>query len=159
MSKLEGILEDILFDAVETYVDENKADILSDIRGLTAEGKTVSDALNLVVSDWLKEGDGYIYIRDDMERQTEFACGYEGDCNRIIFEYGFTNSLEAAKDAGVRLSSTDEMEVAAAVLRANLPDKAKILEEVLLHVQHLEEFRQREAGTDTKPGLPAGGDA
>ena len=131
MSKMESILEDILYDAVDSYVSENREEIITDIcRVVSEEGKSLPSALEAVVVDWLSEGDGYFYIRDDMEHQAEQSCDYEYDCEKIIFEYGFTNSLEAAKEMGVRLSATDESEVAAAVLKANLPSKKEVLSEV-----------------------------
>lgn len=116
MSRMDSILEDILYDAVDSYVSENREEIITDIcRVASEEGKSLPSALEAVVVDWLSEGDGYFYIRDDMECQAEQSCDYEYDCEKIIFEYGFTNSLEAAKEMGVRLSDTDESEVAAAV--------------------------------------------
>ena len=131
MSRMESILEDILYDAVENYVSGNLEEMIADIcRVVSEEGKSLPSALEAVVVDWLSEGDGYFYIRDDMERQAEQSCDYEYDCEKIIFEYGFTNSLEAAKEMGVRLSATDESEVAAAVLKANLPSKKEVLSEV-----------------------------
>ena len=131
MSKMESILEDILYDAVDSYVSENREEIITDIcRVVSEEGKSLPSALEAVVVDWLSEGDGYFFIREDMEDQAERSCDYEYDCEKIIFEYGFTNSLEAAKEMGVRLSATDESEVAAAVLKANLPSKKEVLSEV-----------------------------
>ena len=57
MSKIERIMEDILIDAVDTYVAENREDMVRDIRKLTAEeGKTLPQALEAVVRDWLENG-------------------------------------------------------------------------------------------------------
>ena len=135
MSKIERIMEDILIDAVDTYVAENREDMVRDIRKLTAEeGKTLPQALEAVVRDWLENGDGYFFIKDDMHRQIEQSCEYEYDCEKIIFEYGFTNSLEAAKENGVRLSNTDEFEVAVVILRISIPEKQEIREEVEAHL-------------------------
>ena len=89
MSKIERIMEDILIDAVDTYIAENREDMVRDIRKLTAEeGKTLPQALEAVVRDWLENGDGYFFIKDDMHRQIEQSCEYEYDCEKIIFEYG-----------------------------------------------------------------------
>ena len=65
-----------------------------------------------------------------MGDQAERSCDYEYDCEKIIFEYGFTRSLEAAKHQGVRLYDTDESTVAAAVLRENLPENREIRNEM-----------------------------
>ena len=156
MSKMESILEDILYDAVDSYVSENREEIITDIcRVVSEEGKSLPSALEAVVVDWLSDGCGYAEIFDDMEYQVEQACGYEYDCETVIFEYGFTNSLEAAKEMGVRLSATDESEVAAAVLKANLPSKKDVQAEVEAHVCSLDEYQKLvdEAGNKT------GGDA
>ena len=131
MSKIDSIIEDVLTDAVDTYISENREDMVRDIREQVAgEGKTLPLALEAVVFDWLENGDGYFYIKDDMHRQIEQSCQYEYDCEKIIFEYGFTNSLEAAKENGVRLSSTDEFEVAVVILRISIPGKREIREAV-----------------------------
>lgn len=145
MGKMDDILEDILTDAAEDYVRDNQADILRDINQLVSEGKTPSDALDAVVSDWLVCGDGYEYIREDMADQAERSCDYSYDCERIIFEYGFVNSLEAAKEEGCRLSDVDEYAVASAVLRANLPGKTEVREAVRGCVQNRDAFRKLEA--------------
>ena len=47
----------------------------------------------------------------------------EYDCEKIIFEYGFTCSLEAAKHQEVWLYDTDESAVAVAVFRENLVEE------------------------------------
>lgn len=131
MSKMEELLEEILSDAVESYVFENLEDIFHDVWALMETNqKQIPEIISEVAKDWLECGDGYIEIQDEMERQAEQSCDYEYDCEKIIFEYGFTNSLEAAKEMGVRLSDTDESEVAAAVLKANLPSKKEVLSEV-----------------------------
>jgi len=131
MSKMEELLEEILSDAVESYVFENLEDIFHDVWALMETNqKQIPEIISEVAKDWLECGDGYIEIQDEMERQAEQSCDYEYDCEKIIFEYGFTNSLEAAKEMGVRLSATDESEVAAAVLKANLPSKKEVLSEV-----------------------------
>ena len=131
MSKMEELLEEILSDAVESYVFENLEDIFHDVWALMETNqKQIPEIISEVAKDWLECGDGYIEIQDEMERQAELSCDYEYDCEKIIFEYGFTNSLEAAKEMGVRLSDTDESEVAAAVLKANLPSKKEVLSEV-----------------------------
>ena len=151
MSKLEGIIEEILYDAVDSYVSENLEEIIVSICGKvtneipadsTEEKMTLSRALEEVVIDWLENGDGYVYIRDDMENQADNSCDYEYDCERIIFDYGFTRSLETAKEYGVRLSDTDESEVAHAVLLANLPSRKAIREEVENHVRCSNEFQK-----------------
>lgn len=131
MSKMEELLEEIISDAVESYVFENLEDIFHDVWALMETNqKQIPEIISEVAKDWLECGDGYIEIQDEMERQAEQSCDYEYDCEKIIFEYGFTNSLEAAKEMGVRLSDTDESEVAAAVLKANLPSKKEVLSEV-----------------------------
>ena len=131
MSKMEELLEEILSDAVESYVFENLEDIFHDVWALMETNqKQIPEIISEVAKDWLECGDGYIEIQDEMERQAEQSCDYEYDCEKIIFEYGFTNSLVAAKEMGVRLSDTDESEVAAAVLKANLPSKKEVLSEV-----------------------------
>ena len=131
MSKMEELLEEILSDAVESYVFENLEDIFHDVWALMETNqKQIPEIISEVAKDWLECGDGYREIQDEMERQAEQSCDYEYDCEKIIFEYGFTNSLEAAKEMGVRLSDTDESEVAAAVLKANLPSKKEVLSEV-----------------------------
>ena len=131
MSKMEELLEEILSDAVESYVFENLEDIFHDVWALMETNqKQIPEIISEVAKDWLECGDGYIEIQDEMERQAEQSCDYEYDCEKIIFEYGFTNSLEAAKEMGVRLSATDESEVAAAVLKVNLPSKKEVLSEV-----------------------------
>ena len=131
MSKMEELLEEILSDAVESYVFENLEDIFHDVWALMETNqKQIPEIISEVAKDWLECGDGYIEIQDEMERQAEQSCDYEYDCEKIIFEYGFTNSLEAAKEMGVRLSDIDESEVAAAVLKANLPSKKEVLSEV-----------------------------
>ena len=160
MSKMESILEDILYDAVDSYVSENREEIITDIcRVVSEEGKSLPSALEAVVVDWLSEGDGYFYIRDDMECQAEQSCDYEYDCEKIIFEYGFTNSLEAAKEMGLRLSATDESEVAAAVLKANLPSKKDVQAEVEAHVCSLDEYQKLVDEAGNKTGNKKGGDA
>ena len=145
MGKMDDILEDILTDAVEDYLRENQTDILKDINQLVSEGKTLSDALDAVVFDWLACGDGFLYIREDMSDQAERSCDYSYDCERIIFEYGFVNSLEAAKEEGCRLSDVDEYAVASAVLRANLPGKTEIREAVRECMQNRDAFQKLEA--------------
>ena len=98
-----------------------------------------------------------------MHRQIEQSCQYEYDCEKIIFEYGFTKSLEAAKRQRVRLSDTDESEVALAVLRMCLPERAEIRPEVEAQLtataeyQKLAEEVQKEAGE--KAAENEGGDA
>ena len=156
MSKMEELLEEILSDAVESYVFENLEDIFHDVWALMETNqKQIPEIISEVAKDWLECGDGYIEIQDEMERQAEQSCDYEYDCEKIIFEYGFTNSLEAAKEMGVRLSATDESEVAAAVLKANLPSKKDVQAEVEAHVCSLDEYQKLvdEAGNKT------GGDA
>ena len=156
MSKMEELLEEILSDAVESYVFENLEDIFHDVWALMETNqKQIPEIISEVAKDWLECGDGYIEIQDEMERQAEQSCDYEYDCEKIIFEYGFTNSLEAAKEMGVRLSDTDESEVAAAVLKANLPSKKDVQAEVEAHVCSLDEYQKLvdEAGNKT------GGDA
>ena len=156
MSKMEELLEEILSDAVESYVFENLEDIFHDVWALMETNqKQIPEIISEVAKDWLECGDGYIEIQDEMERQAEQSCDYEYDCEKIIFEYGFTNSLEAAKEMGVRLSDTDESEVAAAVLKANLPSKKEVQAEVEAHVCSLDEYQKLvdEAGNKT------GGDA
>ena len=156
MSKMEELLEEIISDAVESYVFENLEDIFHDVWALMETNqKQIPEIISEVAKDWLECGDGYIEIQDEMERQAEQSCDYEYDCEKIIFEYGFTNSLEAAKEMGVRLSDTDESEVAAAVLKANLPSKKDVQAEVEAHVCSLDEYQKLvdEAGNKT------GGDA
>ena len=156
MSKMEELLEEILSDAVESYVFENLEDIFHDVWALMETNqKQIPEIISEVAKDWLECGDGYIEIQDEMERQAEQSCDYEYDCEKIIFEYGFTNSLEAAKEMCVRLSATDESEVAAAVLKANLPSKKDVQAEVEAHVCSLDEYQKLvdEAGNKT------GGDA
>ena len=86
MSKMESILEEILEDAVETYVSENLEKVIRDIRGILSEDKkTLEQALDAVLDDWLTIGDGYFFIREDMGDQAERSCDYEYDCEKIIF--------------------------------------------------------------------------
>ena len=156
MSKMEELLEEILSDAVESYVFENLEDIFHDVWALMETNqKQIPEIISEVAKDWLECGDGYIEIQDEMERQAEQSCDYEYDCEKIIFEYGFTNSLEAAKEMGVRLSDTDESEVAAAVLKANLPSKKEVQAEVEAHVCSLDEYQK----LVDEAGNKKGGDA
>ena len=156
MSKMEELLEEILSDAVESYVFENLEDIFHDVWALMETNqKQIPEIISEVAKDWLECGDGYIEIQDEMERQAEQSCDYEYDCEKIIFEYGFTNSLEAAKEMGVRLSATDESEVAAAVLKANLPSKKDVQAEVEAHVCSLDEYQK----LVDEAGNKKGGDA
>ena len=98
MSKLESTLEEALTDSVETYLTLNKEDMIRDIRELVVEeGKTLPQALETVLVNWLDEDSGYYFIEDEMHEEIERSCEYEYDCEKIIFEYGFTKSLEAAK--------------------------------------------------------------
>ena len=160
MSKMEELLEEILSDAVESYVFENLEDIFHDVWALMETNqKQIPEIISEVAKDWLECGDGYIEIQDEMERQAEQSCDYEYDCEKIIFEYGFTNSLEAAKEMGVRLSDTDESEVAAAVLKANLPSKKDVQAEVEAHVCSLDEYQKLVDEAGNKTGNKPGGDA
>ena len=160
MSKMEELLEEILSDAVESYVFENLEDIFHDVWALMETNqKQIPEIISEVAKDWLECGDGYIEIQDEMERQAEQSCDYEYDCEKIIFEYGFTNSLEAAKEMGVRLSATDESEVAAAVLKANLPSKKDVQAEVEAHVCSLDEYQKLVDEAGNKTGNKTGGDA
>ena len=44
MSKMESILEDILYDAVDSYVSENREEIITDIcRVVSEEGKSLPE--------------------------------------------------------------------------------------------------------------------
>lgn len=162
MSKLESTLEEALTDSVETYLTLNKEDMIRDIRDLVVEeGKTLPQALETVLVNWLDEDSGYYFIEDEMHEEIERSCEYEYDCEKIIFEYGFTKSLEAAKRQRVRLSDTDESEVALAVLRMCLPERAEIRPEVEAQLtatpeyQKLAEEVQRAAGENVAAGEKA----
>lgn len=160
MSRMESILEDILYDAVDSYVSENREEIITDIcRVVSEEGKSLPSALEAVVVDWLSDGCGYAEIFDDMECQVEQACGYEYDCETVIFEYGFSASLFAAKNFGINLMNTNESEVAAAVLKANLPSKKDVQAEVEAHVCSLDEYQKLVDEAGNKTGNKTGGDA
>lgn len=160
MSKMESILEEILEDAVETYVSENLEKVIRDIRGILSEDKkTLEQALDAVLDDWLTIGDGYFFIREDMGDQAERSCDYEYDCEKIIFEYGFTRSLEAAKHQGVRLYDTDESTVAAAVLRENLPENREIRNEMEAQIRSTAAYQKLVDEEKEKAGCDAKGDA
>jgi hypothetical protein len=60
---------------------------------------------------------------------------------------------------GVRLSATDESEVAAAVLKANLPSKKDVQAEVEAHVCSLDEYQKLVDEAGNKTGNKTGGDA
>ena len=143
MSKLESTLEEALTDSVETYLTLNKEDMIRDIRELVVEGgKTLPQALETVLVNWLDEDSGYYFIEDEMHEEIERSCEYEYDCEKIIFEYGFTKSLEAAKRQRVRLSDTNESEVALAVLRMCLPERAEIRPEVEAQLTATAEYQK-----------------
>ena len=157
MSRMDSILEDILYDAVDSYVSENREEIITDIcRVASEEGKSLPSALEAVVVDWLSEGDGYFYIRDDMECQAEQSCDYEYDCEKKSSSSMDSQTLSRPQKRWVSgLSDTDESEVAAAVLKANLPSKKEVQAEVEAHVCSLDEYQK----LVDEAGNKKGGDA
>ena len=135
MSTVDDAMDTVIQYAVDTFLSNYQDDILDDLAEKARdEEEEPADVLDDVIWDWLNRTDIYDEIEELIYEQIDDECMYTEDCMEIITDYGFTESLRAARDMGWDFSSVNESNVAAAVLMENMPSEDTMQDEIVRQI-------------------------
>ena len=154
MTGYDDARENVVWGAADAFLSNNLDDLLDEIFERVEEewedGEECdpSDMVEEVVSDWISRISISDEVREYIYEQIDNETIYTADCMEIITDYGFSESLDAARDMGCDLSDVSESAVASAVLTLNMPDDDTMQDEIIRQIQECSSYLERvqEAG-------------
>ena len=149
MTGYDDARENVVWGAADAFLSNNLDDLLDEIfERVDEDGDEPADVVEDVVSDWISRISISDEVREYIYEQIDNETIYTADCMEIITDYGFSESLSAARDMGCDLSDVSESAVASAVLTLNMPDDDTMQDEIIRQIQECSSYLERvqEAG-------------
>lgn len=153
MSVVDDAVENIVWETADAFLSNYLDDVLDEVaEKAREEEEEPADVLEEVIEDWVSRIDIYDEIQELLYEQIDNECMYTDDCMEIITDYGFTESLRAARDMGWDFSSVNESNVAAAVLMENMPSEDTMQDEIVRQILTSYAYQKRLSNPEHQEG-------